>query len=100
MCYSAEQVFPTIVCIDCDFVVTYADLDNLHISDELWRFCLVTLEWTHLESPSGDAAPSGRSGHVMTSVGMELWLHGGQTNFERGEGGPCSSPTALLMMFH
>ncbi len=68
------------VCTDCDLGVTRAD----DVSDELWRLCLSTLEWTLVKVPTGGASPSGRSNHVMTSVGLDLWVHGGNT--ESGEG--------------
>jgi hypothetical protein len=44
---------------------------------ELWTLSLVTLEWTSIEVETGGARPSSREGHVMTSVGLDLWVHGG-----------------------
>ena len=64
------------VCVwdDCDLCVPCADY-----SDDLWRLSLETLEWTRIEVATGSARPSARNGHTMTIVGMDLWVHGGET---------------------
>jgi hypothetical protein len=59
---------------------TRSDYVNPGCSNELWRLCLATLEWTRIEVPSDSVAPSARYDHVMTSVGLDLWLHGGSTD--------------------
>ncbi len=54
-------------------------------SSELWRFSTSTRGWERADSTAANGAgPSARFGHVMTSVGLDLWLHGGDT--ETGEG--------------
>jgi hypothetical protein len=52
---------------------------------ELWTLSLTTLEWTSIEVQTGGARPSGREGHVMTSVGLDLWVHGGYTSSGEGD---------------
>jgi hypothetical protein len=64
----------------------------------MWRLCLSTLEWTHIEVPSGDARPSARGGHVMTSVGLDLWVHGGKTDSLTGEGDTSATRALLLLL--
>jgi hypothetical protein len=52
---------------------------SLDPSDRMWRLCLATLEWTRIEVPSDGSGPSGnydRHGHVMVSIGLDLWIHG------------------------
>jgi hypothetical protein len=79
VCYSAcnMECFGVFVgCAGCDLCVPRAGK-----SDQLWRLSLVTLEWT-LECPLIEVAPVGsrpspRWNHAMTSVGKDLWLHGG-----------------------
>jgi hypothetical protein len=65
--------------MDLDVCVLHAGC-----SDELWRFSTSTLGWEQVDAPYG-AVPRGRQGHVMTSVRLDLWLHGGVTN-SNGEG--------------
>jgi hypothetical protein len=79
------------VCADCDLCLPRAGHTN-----DLWRLCLTTLEWTSIEVAPGGAGPSGRFGHVMTSVGLDLWVHGGST--EIGEGDACATHVAVLLL--
>jgi hypothetical protein len=65
---------------DCDLCVS-------GFSDELWRLSLKTLEWTRIEVTADRARPSARYSHVMSSVGLDLWVHGGETS--SGEGDTC-----------
>ena len=66
-------------------------------SAELWRFSTATLGWERVDSTAANGAgPSARSGHVMTSVGLDLWVHGGQTS--SGEGDACATHVALLLL--
>ena len=78
------------VCADFDLRVPRAGR-----SDEVWRLSLATLEWTSIEVPLG-AGPSARDSHVMTSVGLDLWVHGGYT--EIGAGDTCVKHVALLLL--
>ena len=80
------------VCADFDLRVSRAVY-----SDELWRLSLATLEWTSIEVPLG-ARPGGRYSHVMTSVGLDLWVHGGYT--DSGEGDTCATHVTLLLLSH
>ncbi len=66
-------------------------------SAELWRFSTSTLVWERVESTAANGAgPSARCGHVMTSVGLDLWVHGGST--ETGECDACATHVALLLL--
>jgi hypothetical protein len=55
-------------------------------STELWRFSTSTRGWGRVDSTAANGArPSGRDGHVMTSVGLDLWLHGGYSSYYSDE---------------
>jgi hypothetical protein len=69
------------VCVRCMTCVSHTGS-----SSEMWRFCTSTLGW---ERVTNGAGPSARSGHVMTSVGLDLWVHGGRT--DSGEGDACAT---------
>jgi hypothetical protein len=48
---------------------------------------------------SSTTGPIRRYSHVMTSVGQDLWLHGGVASYyDSGEGDTCSSPATLLLL--
>jgi hypothetical protein len=56
-------------------------------SADLWRFCTSTCGWERVDRTSvNGTGPSARSGHVMTSVGLDLWMHGGFTGTGEGDG--------------
>jgi hypothetical protein len=66
-------------------------------SAELWRFSTSTRVWERVDSTADNGAgPSGRFNHVMTSVGLDLWVHGGYP--ETGEGDTCATHVALLLL--
>jgi hypothetical protein len=68
-------------------------------SDELWRFSTSTRRWERANSTAvNGAGPSARSDHVMTSVGLDLWVHGGDA--VTGEGVACATHVALLLLPH
>jgi hypothetical protein len=55
-------------------------------SAELWRFSTSTRVWERADSIAANGAgPSARIDHVMTSVGLDLWVHGGRTNPGEGD---------------
>jgi hypothetical protein len=57
-------------------------------SAELWRFSTSTRVWERADSIAVNGpGPGPRWGHVMTSVGLDLWAHGGYTG--SGEGDAC-----------
>ncbi len=57
-------------------------------SAELWRFSTSTRVWERADRTAANGAgPSARYHHVMTSVGLDLWVHGGLTS--SGEGDRC-----------
>jgi hypothetical protein len=65
-------------------------------SAELWRFCTSTRGWERVDiTTTNGAGPSGRFEHVMTSVGLDLWMHGGNTR--TGEGDVCGTHVSLLL---
>jgi hypothetical protein len=64
---------------------------------DLWRFDTSTRGWDPVDNTvTNGAAPSSRSSHVMTSVGLNLWLHGGSGDTYSGEGDTRSAHTALM----
>ncbi len=66
-------------------------------SDELWRFSTSTRVWERADSTANTGAgPSARTDHVMTSVGLDLWVHGGYA--DSGEGDACATHVALLLL--
>ncbi len=70
-----------VVCVRLMTCVPHAGL-----SAELWRFSTATRGWERLDSTAADSArPSARYCHVMTSVGLDLWVHGGSTDSGEGE---------------
>ncbi len=73
-------------------------------SAELWRFSTSTRVWEAVDSTAANGSgPSGRAGHVMTSVGLDLWLHGGYhdtASGQIGEGDVCATHVALLLLSH
>jgi hypothetical protein len=72
-----------VVCVRLTTCVSHPGL-----SDELWRFSTSTLGWERVDSTAANGAgPSGRDYHVMSSVGLNLWVHGGST--DSGEGDTC-----------
>jgi len=46
-------------------------------SEEMWRFSTSTRVWKQVDTAANGAGPSARYYHVMTSVGLDLWVHGG-----------------------
>ena len=70
-------------------------------STDLWRFDTSTRRWQRVDNntSTNGTGPSARYGHVMTSVGVDLWLHGGFPGYlDLGENDGCSSPVTLLML--
>ncbi len=55
-----------------------------HAGTELWRFDTFTRGWKQLIDKTVVYAgvPSGRTDHAMTSVGLDLWLYGGEGDGE------------------
>jgi hypothetical protein len=71
-----------VVCVRVMTGVPYAGF-----SSELWRFSTSTREWERVDHTADNgASPSGRENHVMTSVGLDLWVHGGRTDSGEGDG--------------
>ncbi len=72
-------------------------------SNDLWRFDTSKDVWEAVDNKAVNGEPPGeRTSHVMTSVGQDLWLHGGSTSGtyvgDAGEGDGCSAPTVLLLL--
>ncbi len=84
------------MCTDLDVCAPYVGSYSL-LSDELWRFSTSTLGWERIHNTVvNGAVPSGRMDHVMTSVGLDLWVHGGVIN--SGEGDVYTICEALLLL--
>jgi hypothetical protein len=67
------------------------------LSAELWRFSTSTRVWERADSTADNGAgPSVRVYHVMTSIGHDLWVHGGYT--DSGEGDGCATHVTLLLL--
>jgi hypothetical protein len=82
-----------VVCIRLMTCVPHAGV----LSAELWRFTTSTCVWERADSTAANGAgPSARLYHVMTSVGLDLWVHGGHTG--SGEGDACATHVSLLLL--
>ncbi len=82
-----------VVCVRIMTFVPHADR-----SAELWRFSTSTRGWERVNSTAANGAgPSARYRHVMTSVGLDLWVHGGITGSGSG-GDVCTKHVALLLL--
>ena len=57
--------------------LTYQSRIGDVVHDDLWKYSKSSTTWELLETPSGVAKPSSREGHVMATVGADLYLHGG-----------------------
>jgi hypothetical protein len=59
---------------------------------DLWRFSTSTRDWEWVSI----WGPSRRSNHVMTSVGLDLWVYGGFTNSGEGDGRMWNTHSAVV----
>jgi hypothetical protein len=92
-CLCAPSV--TVCAVVCVRLMT--DVPHTVPSAELWRFSTSTRVWERVDiTAANGAGPSARFGHVMTSVGLDLWLHGGYT--ETSECDACATHVALLLL--
>ena len=86
-CVSLFAPSVTVCVVVCVRLTTCVGHAVARISDELWRFSTSTLGWERVDSTAANGAgPSGRDYHVMSSVGLDLWVHGGMTDSETGSG--------------
>ncbi len=93
VCLSAPSV--TVCAVVCVRLMTC--VPHAGSSAELWRFSTATRGWERADSTAtGSARPSARVYHVMTSVGLDLWVHGGST--DSGEGDVCATHVALVLL--
>ena len=46
-------------------------------SDQLWKFCSVTITWTPVEGSREEAWPAARGFHTMAAVGDHIYMYGG-----------------------
>ncbi len=93
MCLFAPSV--TVRAVVC--VRHMTSVPDAVLSSELWWFSTSTRGWEQVHSTVvNGAGPSARYGHVMTSVGLDLWLHGGFTG--SGEGDSCAAHVTLLLL--
>jgi hypothetical protein len=83
------------VCTDLDVCVPFTVLG---FSDDLWLFSTSTYKWKRVYLGTH---PGRRAFHTMTCVGMDLWVHGGMTEFlQAGEGDTCVTHVTLLLLLH
>ena len=83
-----------VVCVRLMNCVPHTDYS---VSAELWRFSTATRGWERVDSTAAaGAGPRARDSHVMTSVGLDLWVHGGLT--DSNEGDACATHVALLLL--
>ncbi len=82
VCLFAPSV--TVCAVACVRLMTC--VSHTVISDELWRFSTSTFGWERVDSTAANGGPSGRDFHVMSSVGLDLWVHGGMTGSGEGDG--------------
>lgn len=54
-------------------------------SADVWRFDTSTRRWERVTDYQTAVQPSARERHVMVSVGMDLWMHGGWTSPGEGD---------------
>ena len=81
-----------VVCVRLMTCVPLAGYFATASSAELWRFSTSSRVWELANSTAANGAvPSARDGHVMTSVGLDLWLYGGDT--DSGERDVCGTHT-------
>ncbi len=80
----------------CVRLMTWVSPDAGSRSAELWRFSTSTRGWERADSTAGNGAgPSRRYRHGMTSVGLDLWVHCGDTS--SGEGDEWATHVLLLL---
>ncbi len=77
-----------VVCVRLMTCSSYAD-------ETLWWFSTSTHVWERVDSTSDNGVRPIRYNHVMTSVGVNLWVHGGSTY--SGEGDTYATHVSLLM---
>jgi hypothetical protein len=95
VCLFAPSV--TVCVVVCVRLMTCVPHAGDYYSTELWRFSTSTRVWERADSTAANGAgPSARGYHVMTSVGLDLWVHGGDT--DSGEGDTCGTHVALLLL--
>ncbi len=61
----------------------------------LWKFDTSTRRWQRVENGAG---PGARRSHVMVSVGLDLWMHGGITNSGEGDDVCGTHASSLLLL--
>ena len=94
--YHTDQHPVTMTSVGLDlWVYLSRDTMSSSVSDELWRFTTSTHVWERVDT-TGTTVSGGRSGHTMTSCGLDLWVHGGTT--DTGEGDLYTARTVLLLL--
>ncbi len=85
-------IAPSVTVCDVVCVRLMTSVPHAGPSTELWRFSTSTLGWEEVDNTVANGVrPSARDNHVMTSVGQDLWVHGGffSTDSGDGEGDTC-----------
>ena len=81
-----------VVCVSLDVSVSHTGGSN-----GLWRFSTSTRGWEQVDTP---ATTRMLSDHTMTSVGLDLWVHGGIKEKNSGDGDTCTTRAVLLLPLH
>jgi hypothetical protein len=80
------------LCVRFMTSVTHSGLSSWDsVSAELWRFNTSSRGWVLVDNTAANGETPGTLVlHVMTSVGLDLWMHGGETVFgDSGERVTC-----------
>jgi hypothetical protein len=85
----------TMTSVGLDLWVYVSGVALITGSDELWRFTTSTHMWERVDT-TGTTASGARTAHTMTSVGLDLWVHGGYT--ATGERDACTIRAVLLLL--
>ena len=69
-------------------------------NNELWRFTTSTRVWELVDTTVNDVGT--RSYHTMTSVGLDLYIHGGYStkSTSSGEGETYTTRGVILLLLH
>jgi hypothetical protein len=99
--HPSERTGHTMTSVGLDLWVFGGQISNSatsYLSSELWRFTTLTRTWELVDTTVNDVGT--RIGHTMTSVGLDLYIHGGYvtTPTRSGEGEACSTRAALLLL--
>jgi hypothetical protein len=89
-----------VVCVRLMTCVPHAG-DMYYFSAELWRFTTSTRGWERVDGTAANGAgPNARYSHVITSIGLDLWVHGGITSSGEGDRRDCCCCCSVARSFN